>query len=132
MQKTLYITRQKNSTMNSKYNLKSIKHYISLLIYCRSPFHSYILDNSSTLVESGSKTSKDMGFLPGAIATTAWGRQYLLNTKNLIENNEVKKGILPLLLSFSNLDMWQIRYTIIYNNFFKMFKLVELEISLFK
>ena len=38
--------------MNSKYNLKSIKHYISLLIYCRSPFHSYILDTSSTLVES--------------------------------------------------------------------------------
>lgn len=35
----------------------------------------------------GSKTSRDMGFLPGAIATTAWGRQYLLNTKILIENN---------------------------------------------
>ena len=38
--------------MNSKYNLKSIKHYISLLIYCRSLVHSYVLDTSSTLVES--------------------------------------------------------------------------------
>lgn len=34
----------------------------------------------------GSRNSKDMGFLPGAISTTSWGRKYLEDTKIIIEN----------------------------------------------